>query len=119
MQKTKPHRMIPMFHSYLEQFSADDPQAVIGRQGRIFMEICKPKKVTRKQLAEDFNLRPGTVSALALQLINRGLVEEFRPSPPYQMDVWKCCPSGGFAPWGHRIRLIFPLAAVIKIFIVI
>ena len=60
--------MIPMFHSYLEQFSADDPQAVIGRQGRIFMEICKPKKVTRKQLAEDFNLRPGTVSALALQL---------------------------------------------------
>ena len=58
MQKTKPHLMIPMFHSYLEQFSADDPQAVIGRQGRIFMEICKPKKVTRKQLAEDFNLRP-------------------------------------------------------------
>ena len=84
MQKTKPHLMIPMFHSYLEQFSADDPQAVIGRQGRIFMEICKPKKVTRKQLAEDFNLRPGTVSALALQLINRGLVEESRPSPPYQ-----------------------------------
>jgi transcriptional regulator of PTS gene len=84
MQKTKPHLMIPMFHSYLEQFSADDPQAVIGRQGRIFMEICKPKKVTRKQLAEDFNLRPGTVSALALQLINRGLVKESRPSPPYQ-----------------------------------
>ena len=84
MQKTKPHIMIPMFHSYLEQFSANDPQAVIGRQGRIFMEICKPKKVTRKQLAEDFNLRPGTVSTLALQLIDRGLVEESRPSPPYQ-----------------------------------
>ena len=48
------------------------------------MEICKPTKVTRKQLAEDFNLRPGTVSALALQLTNRGLVEEFQPSPPYQ-----------------------------------
>ena len=84
MQITKPHPMIPMFHSYVEQFSVNDPRAVTGRQGRIFMEICKPKKVTRKQLAEDFNLRPGTVSAIALQLINRGLVEEFRPSPPYQ-----------------------------------
>ena len=84
MQKTKPHLIIPMFRSYLEQFSTNDPWPVSGRQGRIFMEICKPKKVTRKQLAEDFNLRPGTVSALALQLINRGLVEESRPSPPYQ-----------------------------------
>jgi len=84
MQITKPHLMIPMFHSYVEQFSVNDPRAVTGRQGRIFMEICKPKKVTRKQLAEDFNLRPGTVSAIALQLINRGLVGEFRPSPPYQ-----------------------------------
>ena len=45
------------------------------------MAICKPTKVTRKQLAEDFNLRPGTVSALALQLINRGIVEEFQPLP--------------------------------------
>ena len=48
------------------------------------MDICKPTKVTRKQLAEDFKLRPKTVSALALQLINRGLVEESQPSPPYQ-----------------------------------
>ena len=83
------------------------------------MDICKPSKVTLEQLAKDFKLRLETVSALALQLINRGLVEEFRPSPPYQRDVWKCCPSGGFAPCGHRMRLIFPLAAIIKIFIVI
>ena len=48
------------------------------------MEICKPTKVTQKQLAEDFKLRPGTVFALALQLIDRGMVEEFRPSTPYR-----------------------------------
>ena len=48
------------------------------------MDICKPTKVTRKQLAKDFKLHLETLSALALQLINRGLVEEFRPSPPYQ-----------------------------------
>ena len=43
------------------------------------MEICKLNNVTRKQLAQDFELRPGTVSALVLQLIDRGLVEEARP----------------------------------------
>ena len=48
------------------------------------MEICKPTKVTRKQLAEDFKMRQETVSRLTLRLINRGLVGEFRPSPPYQ-----------------------------------
>jgi Mn-dependent DtxR family transcriptional regulator len=41
------------------------------------MDICKSTKVPRKQLADDFKLRPETVSALALQLINRGMVEEF------------------------------------------
>ena len=62
---------------------SSDPHAVTGRQGRIFMEICKLNNVTRKQLAQDFELRPGTVSALVLQLIDRGLVEEARPRPPY------------------------------------
>ena len=83
------------------------------------MEICKPTKVTRKQLVEDFNLRPGTVSAFALQLINRAIVEEFQPLPAYQKRRSEYCPPGGFAPCGHRMRLIFPLAAVMKIFIVI
>ena len=83
------------------------------------MEICKPTKVTRKQLAEDFNLRPRTVSTLALQLINRGIVEEFQPLPAYQKRRPEYFPPGGFAPCGHRMRLIFSLAAVVKIFIVI
>ena len=48
------------------------------------MEICKPTKVTLKQLVEDLNLLPGTVSAFALQLINRDIVEEFQPLPAYQ-----------------------------------
>ena len=48
------------------------------------MDICKPMKVTRKQLAEDFNLRLETVFTLTMQLINRGLVEEFQPSLTYQ-----------------------------------
>ena len=83
------------------------------------MEICKPKKVTRKQLTEDFNLRPGTVSALAFQLINRCTVEEFRPLLAYQKRRPEHCPPGGFAPCGQCMRLIFLLAAVMKIFIVI
>lgn len=84
MQKYTTPPIIPMFSSYSEQFMSSDPHAVTGRQGRIFMEICKLKNVTRKQIAQDFELRPGTVSALVLQLIERGLVEEARPTPPYQ-----------------------------------
>lgn len=48
------------------------------------MEICKPKKVTRKELAKNFNIRPGTVSNLVLELIEHGLVQEGRPTTPYQ-----------------------------------
>ena len=48
------------------------------------MDIYKPSKVTLEQLEKDFKLRLETVSAHALQLINRSLVEEFRPSLLYQ-----------------------------------
>lgn len=71
---------IPMLRAYSEQFQSEGPRAVSDRRGRLFMEICKPKKVTRKQIAQEYDLRPGTVSALVLQLIERGLVDEGRPS---------------------------------------
>ncbi len=77
-------RQIPMLCVYAEQFRATDPRALTGRKGRLFIEICRPKKVTRKQLAADFDIRPGTVSSLVLQLIERGLVDEARPTTPYQ-----------------------------------
>ena len=83
------------------------------------MEICKPTKVTRKQLAEDFKMRQETVSRLTLRLINRGLVGEFRPSPPYQKIRPEILSARWFRTLGHLMRLIFPLAAVMKIFIVI
>ncbi len=71
---------IPMLSAYSEQFQTTGPRAISDRRGRLFMEICEPKKVTRKQIAADYDLRPGTVSALVLQLIERGLVDEGRPS---------------------------------------
>lgn len=77
-------RQIPMLSVYAEQFRVTDPRALAGRRGRLFIEICRPKKVTRKQLAADFDIRPGTVSSLVLQLIERGLVDEGRPTTPYQ-----------------------------------
>jgi hypothetical protein len=83
------------------------------------MEVCKPTKVTRKQLVEDFNLRPGTVSAFALQLINRAIVEEFQPLPAYQKRRIEILSAPWFRTLGHRMRLIFLLAAIMKIFIVI
>jgi len=75
---------IPMLKVYSEQFDFGGNGVVAGRKGRLFMEICKPGKVTRKQLAHDFDIRPGTVSSIVLQLIEQGLVSEGRPAMPYQ-----------------------------------
>jgi|TARA_B110000503_G_scaffold141014_1_gene233353 predicted NBD/HSP70 family sugar kinase len=83
MQKSNSHSIIPMLSAYSEQFMVIGPDTVAGRRGRIFIEICKLENVTRKQLSDDFKLRPGTVSTLVLQLIELGLVEEARPLQPY------------------------------------
>lgn len=80
MPNTAPAPQIPMLSAYSDQFQKSGPRAISDRRGRLFMEICEPKKVTRKQIASDYDLRPGTVSALVLQLIERGLVDEGRPS---------------------------------------
>jgi len=73
-----------MLGVYAEQFKSDGSNSVVGRKGRLFMEICKPKKTTRKQLSLDFDLRPGTVSSIVLELIEQGLVSEGRPEAPYR-----------------------------------
>ncbi|HHS81968.1 MAG TPA: ROK family transcriptional regulator [Devosia sp.] len=75
---------IPMLDLYAEQFLADGPDSIKGRRGRLFIEICRPGRVTRKQLAADFAIRPGTVSRLVLDLIEAGLVEEKRPPASHQ-----------------------------------
>lgn len=75
---------IPMLSAYSEHFKVSGPRAIKDRKGRIFMEICQPKIVTRKQLAADFEVRPGTISDLVLQLIDQGLVVEARPTSPHQ-----------------------------------
>lgn len=75
---------IPMLSAYSKQFKVTGPRAIKDRKGRIFMEICQPKVVTRKQLAIDFEVRPGTISDLVLQLIEQGLVTEARPTSPHQ-----------------------------------
>jgi len=84
MTKSENTASIPMLKVYSEQFNSGGAGLVAGRKGRLFMEICKPGKVTRKQLAHDFDIRPGTVSSIVLQLIEQGLVSEGRPSAPYQ-----------------------------------
>lgn len=73
-----------MLGVYEDQFGTEELRSVAGRKGRLFMEICKPEITTRKQLAQDFDIRPGTVSSIVLELISQGLVREERPAMPYQ-----------------------------------
>ncbi len=61
-----------------------DPQSQAGRKGRLFLDICAGGPVTRKRLVHAHGIRPGTVSAMVLALIDQGLVVEERPRPPYQ-----------------------------------
>ncbi len=53
------------------------------RKGRLFLDISGGGPVTRKRLVESHGIRPGTVSALVLELIDLGLTIEERPRPPY------------------------------------
>jgi len=84
MSDMSPAPECPMLNVYGAQNKVTDPQTLANRKGRIFLEICKPKKVTRKQLAIDFAIRPSTVSAIVLQLIDCGLVIEDRPPASHQ-----------------------------------
>lgn len=70
---------------YAGLFSDPDKlDSLAGRKGRLFLDICAGGPVTRKRLVQTHGIRPGTVSALVLALIDQGLVVEARPRPPYQ-----------------------------------
>jgi len=75
---------IPMLELYAREFGLDGPDIPTGRKGRIFTRVCLSDQPTRKKLASDMGIRPATVSEIALELINDGLVLEARPDRSLQ-----------------------------------
>ncbi len=76
--------LIPMLEHYAREFESGGSDTPAGRKGRVFARLCQSQNPTRKKLAEEMRIRPATVSAIMLDMINDGLVLEARPEKIHQ-----------------------------------